>query len=97
MLIAMWLLFLLLQEPPNLNEMMKPMQNVSSPASQGLKDDDDDDGEGEDAEGEGEKVDPLSVNSERLKAFNVSNGFFLLQLGSITPVMKLYLPGLQCN
>ena len=73
------------------------MQNVSSPASQGLKDDDDDDGEGEDAEGEGEKVDPLSVNSERLKAFNVSNGSFLLQLGSITPVMKLYLPGLQCN
>ena len=70
MLIAMWLLFLLLQEPPNLNEMMKPMQNVSSPASQGLKDDDDDDGEGEDAEGEGEKVDPLNVNSERLKAFN---------------------------
>lgn len=93
MLIAIWLLFFLLQEPPNLNEMMKPIQNVSSPASQGLKEDDDDDGEGEDGEGEGEKVDPLSVNSERLKAFNVSNVFFLLHFGSITPVMKLYLPG----
>ena len=90
-LIALWLLFLLLQEPPNLNEMMKPMQNVSSPASQGLKDDDDDDGEGEDAEGEGEKVDPLNVNSERLKAFNVSNGFFLLHLGSITSVFFKFL------
>ena len=67
------------------------MQNVSSPASQGLKDDDDDDGEGEDAEGEGEKVDPLNVNSERLKAFNVSNGFFLLHLGSITSVFFKFL------
>ena len=60
-----------LQEPPNLLEMLKPIQNASSPASLGLKDEDDDDGEGEDGDGDGEKVDPANVNPERLKAFNV--------------------------
>ena len=61
-----------LQEPPNLSELMKPVQNASSPASLGLKDEDDDDAEAEDGEGEGEKVDPTNINPERLKAFNVS-------------------------
>ena len=51
---------------------MKPVQNASSPASLGLKDEDDDDAEAEDGEGEGEKVDPTNINPERLKAFNVS-------------------------
>ena len=51
--------------------MLKPIQNASSPASLGLKDEDDDDGEGEDGEGDGEKADPANVNPERLKAFNV--------------------------
>ena len=60
-----------LQEPPNLCEMLKPIQNASSPASLGLKDEDDDDGEGEDGDGDGEKADPANVNPERLKAFNV--------------------------
>ena len=60
-----------LQEPPNLSEMLKPVQNVSSPASLGLKDEDEDDGEGEDADGDVEKADPVNVNPERLKAFNV--------------------------
>ena len=62
---------MLLQEPPNLNEIMKPIQNASSPASLGLKDEDDDDAEGEEGDGEAEKADPANVNSERLKAFNV--------------------------
>ena len=51
--------------------MLKPIQNASSPASLGLKDEDDDDGEGEDGDGDGEKADPANVNPERLKAFNV--------------------------
>ena len=51
--------------------MLKPVQNASSPASLGLKDEDEDDGEGEDADGDVEKVDPVNVNPERLKAFNV--------------------------
>ena len=51
--------------------MLKPIQNASSPASLGLKDEDEDDGEGEDGEGDGEKADPANVNPERLKAFNV--------------------------
>ena len=59
------------KEPPNLSEMLKPIQSASSPASMGLKDEDDDDGEGEDGEGDGEKADPANVNPERLKAFNV--------------------------
>ncbi|XP_074635877.1 nucleolar protein 4-like isoform X2 [Acropora palmata] len=79
----------IIREPPNLNEVMKPMQNVSSPASQGLKDDDDDDGEGEDAEGEGEKVDPLNVNSERLKAFNMFVRLFVDEnLDRLVPISK---------
>ena len=65
-------IFVPLQEPPNLSELMKPIQNASSPASLGLKDEDDDDAEAEDGEGEGEKVDPTNINPERLKAFNVS-------------------------
>ena len=65
-------IFVPLQEPPNLSELMKPVQNASSPASLGLKDEDDDDAEAEDGEGEGEKVDPTNINPERLKAFNVS-------------------------
>ena len=51
--------------------MLKPIQNASSPASLGLKDEDEDDGEGEDGDGDGEKADPANVNPERLKAFNV--------------------------
>ena len=62
---------IVLKEPPNLCEMLKPIQNTSSPASLGLKDEDDDDVEGEDGDGDGEKVDPANVNPERLKAFNV--------------------------
>ena len=70
--VSCWTHFVLtLQEPPNLSEMMKPVQNVCSPASLGLKDEDDDDGEGEDGDGDVEKADPANVNPERLKAFNV--------------------------
>ena len=53
--------------------MLKPIQNVSSPASLGLKDEEDDDGDGEDGEADGEKPDPTNVHPERLKAFNVSD------------------------
>ena len=70
-----------LQEPPNLSEMMKPIQNVSSPASLGLKDEDDDDGEVEEGDGEGEKPDPINVHPERLKAFNVRTALSYFSLG----------------
>ena len=58
----------LLQEPPNLQEVLKPIKNMSSPAV-AVKDEEDDEGEGE--EGEIEKTE-INVNPERLKAFNVS-------------------------
>lgn len=76
------------QDPPNLSEMMKPVQNASSPASLGLKDEDDDDAEGEDGDGDGEKVDPVNVNPERLKAFNVRTVFFCVLL-SVPPDAKI--------
>ena len=66
------ILHLSLQEPPNLSELLKPLQNASSPASVLLKDEEEDDGEGEDVEAEVEKTEPVNVNPERLKAFNVS-------------------------
>jgi len=69
-----------LQEPPNLSEMMKPVQTESSPASVGLKDEDDDDGEGEDGDGDVEKADPVNVNPERLKAFNVRTAMVFSQI-----------------
>lgn len=79
--------FVIVQEPPNLCEMLKPIQNASSPASLGLKDEDDDDGEGEDGDGDGEKPDPANVNPERLKAFNVRTmTSFLFYLTTLQPV-----------
>lgn len=56
------------QEPPNLQEVLKPIQNINSPAV-AVKDEDDEEGEGE--EGDVEKTE-INVNPERLKAFNVS-------------------------
>lgn len=68
--------------------MLKPIQNASSPASLGLKDEDDEDGEGEDGDGDGEKADPANVNPERLKAFNVRS--LMLQRSAFCFIQPLY-------
>ncbi|XP_027049200.1 uncharacterized protein LOC113676708 isoform X5 [Pocillopora damicornis] len=79
----------IIREPPNLSEMLKPIQSASSPASMGLKDEDDDDGEGEDGEGDGEKADPANVNPERLKAFNMFVRLFVDEnLDRLVPISK---------
>lgn len=79
----------IIREPPNLSELMKPVQNASSPASLGLKDEDDDDAEAEDGEGEGEKVDPTNINPERLKAFNMFVRLFVDEnLDRLVPISK---------
>lgn len=79
----------IIRDPPNLSEMMKPVQNASSPASLGLKDEDDDDAEGEDGDGDGEKVDPVNVNPERLKAFNMFVRLFVDEnLDRLVPISK---------
>lgn len=79
----------IIREPPNLSEMMKPIQNVSSPASLGLKDEDDDDGEVEEGDGEGEKPDPINVHPERLKAFNMFVRLFVDEnLDRLVPISK---------
>lgn len=79
----------IIREPPNLNEIMKPIQNASSPASLGLKDEDDDDAEGEEGDGEAEKADPANVNSERLKAFNMFVRLFVDEnLDRLVPISK---------
>lgn len=78
-----------IREPPNLCEMLKPIQNASSPASLGLKDEDEDDGEGEDGDGDGEKADPANVNPERLKAFNMFVRLFVDEnLDRLVPISK---------